>query len=217
MKGIFASLFVFLAVMGNLQSQTVCCPYVGKITIAPANPTTTDSILIITTTTTPGLGHQLYYNYYLQNDTIYLNGCFFDGMPAQPKLYIDTTVIGPLTSGTYFISYVAKISYSPIECIVEDSKSMSTLFEVTSVTKIEDVNEIQFKIYPNPVKDFVLVEQNNLYTDFKIELINSVGQLCLSSTYTEKANIDISKMRKGFYTIIITTEKNRFFYKLIKD
>jgi hypothetical protein len=59
MKNLATTLLICLLTVAHSYSQTDCCPDINSITIIPANPTTTDTIKIVTSTTTPNLGNEV--------------------------------------------------------------------------------------------------------------------------------------------------------------
>ncbi len=215
MKVLLSIFIIYFLSVYPMFSQ-VCCPYVLPITVVPSNPTTNDTIKIIVTTSTPGLGHLIEYNYFIHADTIDVTGCFYNGDPTQPVLYIDTINIGQLGAGTYFVRYTGKMTSSLTTCIVEDSNTVSTTLEVTSVNDINQINSKEFNIYPNPVLNHLIVETDEGTSEFQVELINSLGQLCFINSYTTNASIDLSDLRSGFYTLAIITDKNKVIRKIVK-
>ena len=214
MKSLYLLLFINFLIICKVHAQ--CCPYVISVDVYPANPTTNDNIQIITTTSTPGLGHLISYNYNIQNDTIYLTGCFFNGMPTQPKLYIDTTVIGPLSEGTYTINYTGQITSSTTTCIVEDSNSMTTTFEVTSINNVEGLNGNFIKIFPNPVTNNLKIELTDNHNNFDVELINSIGQKVYEGSFLNNVDINTSEFKKGDYIIIISNKRKKYYKSFVK-
>src|SRR5688500_11569045 len=96
-------LLLFTASANYLKAKTACCPYLGPIKIIPENPSTADSIKIVTQTTTPNLGTRIFYNSIKQADTLKLTGCFFNDSATSPQTFYDTTLIGTLKEGPYFV------------------------------------------------------------------------------------------------------------------
>ena len=139
-KNVFAITLFCLLTIGHLYSQTGCCPYISSITITPTSPTTNDTIKIVTSTTTPSFGSKISYTYTQQSDTFDLVGCFWEGMATQPRTFLDTTNIGLLTAGTYLVNYIAYSSISSTSCSVIDTNSMTTSFQVTATSGLENLN-----------------------------------------------------------------------------
>ncbi len=69
-----------------------------------------------------------------------------------------------------------------------------------------------FSIHPNPVKDILNVEINNIVLE-KYKIHNTLGQQVLSGTLTNK-RINVSGLKKGMYFIRF---KNNKAYKFIKE
>lgn len=75
----------------------------------------------------------------------------------------------------------------------------------TSVNEIEKNSLV--KLFPNPARDFIVVESNNIYAG-KLELYNIKGQIILSERFTKPHDrISISNYPKGIYFYQIKTEK----------
>src|SRR5687768_6096729 len=121
----FLLIFLFTSSLNYLYAQTGCCPYIGPIKIIPENPSTADSIKIVTRTTTPNLSWKIFYNFTQKADTFKLINCFYDSHATSTSTFYDTTEIGLLNEGTYFVHYTGKISLSAEFCSGYDSNSVS--------------------------------------------------------------------------------------------
>ena len=211
-----ALLTLFICILYNtlIYSNSGCCPYINGISIIPTNPTTSDSIKIVTITTTPNLGNQISYNSSIQSNTIFLVGCFYSGLLTQPEQYYDTTEIGLLTPGTYTINYFAIQSSSDVNCILSDSNSMITTFVVSPANSIEEINN-NFKIFPNPTTGYLNIANDNLSSEYKLEIANSFGKLCYNETHFGNTTIDLFKFTKGVYIIFISKGEEKYHKKIV--
>jgi hypothetical protein len=82
---------------------------------------------------------------------------------------------------------------------------------------ITDLNESDFKIKPNPAKNFILLKSHYLNgKNFKIYSIS--GSLIYNGKFTEnRTQIDISDLKTGSYLLMIETEKGTITKKFIKN
>ena len=67
---------------------------------------------------------------------------------------------------------------------------------------INELSNLNFKIYPNPAKDFISIEY---LENYDYQLVNSLGQVILLGK-NEKSNIDITSISTGIYFLKITNE-----------
>lgn len=72
------------------------------------------------------------------------------------------------------------------------------------------------KIYPNPAKEYVIIELVNLFE--QIEIINSLGQIVYKKTITGSIiNVDVHNYAAGIYVIKITNKEGVFMKKFVKE
>ncbi|MGC6432192.1 MAG: Ig-like domain-containing protein [Jejuia sp.] len=75
-----------------------------------------------------------------------------------------------------------------------------------------------FKLFPNPAKDFVIVENNSLYSILKAEIYNINGALVQTNTINHKSQkISTQQLNSGFYIIHFKSNKAVVSKKLIID
>lgn len=71
-------------------------------------------------------------------------------------------------------------------------------------TEIEELTNTSFSIYPNPVNNFLNVENKSIYPETIIELYNSIGQrLELYTLNNTSSVIDLENFPKGIYFLQI--------------
>ena len=86
-------------------------------------------------------------------------------------------------------------SYSFI--VTEAGNYVANLFNTQN---IDDIQNNDFMIYPNPANNVVVIESSN--TISKLEIYTTLGQLAaVISNYTNKQEIDVSTLSKGVYII----------------
>lgn len=224
MKRLFFILMIILASTGVSITQTPCCPYIDSIVVIPASPTDQDVIQIVTRSTTPALGHQIYYMHHQVNDTIFLDGCFYSGMLTAIQTYLDTTVIGPLPAGTYHIHYIGKITGDISRCEVVQFQTMAASFVVTSTTVGTADASLQsgsITVYPNPTSGIVnilfepVVHENLHWKIYDIE-----GRCLAEGSHSgeiAEAFADFSFLSPGVYLLRITSSANTETIRIIRE
>lgn len=86
------------------------------------------------------------------------------------------------------------------------------------VTVEENIFSNHFYISPNPVNEYILIN-SSLKTPFNIEVYTALGQLLYTEQNINNNNfqIDVSYYTSGFHFIKITSPKNQFMYKFLKQ
>jgi hypothetical protein len=78
-------------------------------------------------------------------------------------------------------------------------------------------NESSVSIYPNPVKDELIIEITNNTNSFDYEIINSMGQVVKKGLISTKAIIQTSKFTPGVYLIKLENGEKFEFRKIVKE
>lgn len=86
------------------------------------------------------------------------------------------------------------------------------LYEFVTSVEEENALEKEFKIFPNPVKDWVSLKSNSEFENIKLYTID--GQLLNSWSYIEKINL--SNYQKGIYIIEVQIGEYLLTKKLVK-
>lgn len=89
-----------------------------------------------------------------------------------------------------------------------------------SIGILENLQALDFSVYPNPANDFVNIRFNENNTDISIELINALGQTVYSEaiedTYMgESVELNISSLKTGIYIVKVATEGKLTSQKLV--
>lgn len=80
-------------------------------------------------------------------------------------------------------------------------------FEYSSIVSIENIDkQIRLRIFPNPVTDFLIVE-NNTFTS--VQILNQIGQIVLEVSLNESNRIDISELPNGIYWVKIDQQYHK--------
>jgi hypothetical protein len=214
MKNAILLLFSLL-LLQNVHSQTGCCPYLQKTKTIPAFPTINDSVKIIIDAVTPGLGGKIGTNYSFASDTINVEGCYYDGIAAQPLEIIDTINIGILPLGTYIINFTGYLSNRIDSCVRIDGKSISDTFKVSEISNIIDAERNYFavNISPNPVIEKLRISTNQM--NYEVEIYDLSGRIFAKNVSNEQ--IDVSNLPIGIYFLRFRNEKVNVIKKFVKE
>lgn len=92
----------------------------------------------------------------------------------------------------------------------------TTTFSTEMITFINQNLPENIRIYPNPAKDILLI--NNLNTKTLINIYSITGQKIFDFYNTSKqAEISIGKLERGIYIIKLTNIYGNFFEKIVKE
>ncbi len=80
---------------------------------------------------------------------------------------------------------------------------------------INDLRELSFKIYPNPSRDFIIIERD-IVDNAQLILRDFSGKELLSTTLTEKnTRLDIERFSSGIYLVEIISEAGNVTKKIV--
>lgn len=84
----------------------------------------------------------------------------------------------------------------------------------TSIVNVQEINNADFLVYPNPAADVLNIQLQNESIDATASLIDATGRVVLSQTLNAKLNsIDITSLNQGLYIVrvnnagAVTSEK----------
>ena len=124
-------------------------------------------------------------------------------------------IVSPTVTTSY--SYTGVSSY-PMMTKTCTAIGTMTLVVVTCANGvgIKDLTRLDFKIYPNPIKDILYLEFEQ--SAIKLEITNSLGQTVYSSKepVTDR-EIDLSYLNRGMYFVKVQNTESQKTIKLIKD
>ncbi len=88
----------------------------------------------------------------------------------------------------------------------------------TSINEIQE-NDNAFKVYPNPVKNQLTIENSNSLIINQIELYSINGELvqALKNVTSKQNTINLESANSGIYILKIQTPKQNYFRKIVKD
>lgn len=169
------------------------------IQIIPPNPTINDSVIVVIYTCEFDIN-----SFSVKDDTITIITSTNSLICGPCVLIYDTIKIGKFSSGTKYIKYLLVDD----EIFTEDSilYSRTLEFNVSDISGISTNPEYnQWKIYPNPARNVILVESNN--PDFNIENIGLIisdlqGKILQEELILNRIEtIDISNLQKGIHIL----------------
>jgi hypothetical protein len=209
MKNVITLTLFIILTIGQVYSQNVCCPYIGDITIIPTNPTTNDSVKIVTKTITPNRGSKMSYSYAQQLDTYFdLVGYFWQGVIPGTKTFFDTTNVGVLKAGTYYINYTAYSSISVTTRLVNDTNSAKKVFMVSTPIGLENLNGGDISIYPNPFSRQTIIQTETSFHNATLIVSNLLGEVVVQIENINGGEIFFNRdnLANGLYCIQLTQD-----------
>lgn len=132
--------------------------------------------------------------------------------------YDSDTATLPLASGSYFTTpvldetttYFLEETYQDDTLLCVSPRRSVTVFVIdTTANALSEIRKNpDFKIYPNPTNDFLMVETNGL-TISRVDIFDTYGRLVWRREYPSE-NINVSTLSNGTYYIRIESTDNKF-------
>ncbi|MCG9793799.1 endonuclease [Flavobacterium algicola] len=119
-----------------------------------------------------------------------------------------TTIPGIDVSGNVIISFTDNSTTS--NRVIFDDLGWSCYTEDLGTN---DLEKNTFSIYPNPVDDYLYIENSN--NPFSVSIFNSLGQTVKKRTSTDGSTMVVSDLNKGIYFVKITEGKKSVTKKII--
>ena len=119
---------------------------------------------------------------------------------------------------------VLNMTYSSLSITGSTTPSVSAVVTGNSKTIIVGLNEhikalSSVQLYPNPVKDFIFIESNELKGEVLVEIMDSNGGLVLSTkrflNATTSESVSLRGLANGFYFAKIQSGTNQILKKFI--
>lgn len=86
-------------------------------------------------------------------------------------------------------------------------------FHADTTSSINDLNNANVKIFPNPASDYITVSSD--YDNFDVEISDVTGRIILSKHVDNNSRIDISNIPAGIYNVSIISDKQKSTSKII--
>jgi len=97
--------------------------------------------------------------------------------------------------------------------------SFETQFS-TTITSVDQIdNKSEFEVYPNPVKDILIIKSSITSEKYMYQVFNSNGAVVLTNSVfgqNSSEEIDLSKLSNGVYLFVIRTNTNIYTKKIVK-
>ena len=77
---------------------------------------------------------------------------------------------------------------------------------------VEDFSELLISVYPNPVKDLLVIEMPNKLD--KVEIYNLLGQIVKTA---HSKSLDLSSFSKGMYLVKVYAGNKQNTFKVLKE
>ena len=194
--------------------------------VRPSSPTTTDTIRIITHTTTSSAGEKLSASFSAFGEDLILEKCFSLGVNTAIENYMDTLLIYPseLPNGNYIIRFYVHATYSQQDCLPIMTAIDSLSFSIGFLNTLEeDLSNTEVVVFPNPSQHTnTLVFKNPASTKTRIDLYDIQGRL-IQPVYQGiisegmEIEVDISWLSSGMYLYRVTDNAMQRALKFIKE
>ncbi len=126
---------------------------------------------------------------------------------------LKTFTFTPSTSGVYYFGFR---NYTPLNAVGTHAIIVDN-FTVDQTLSNNSFVESQFKVYPNPVKDILSVE-NDLNTVSKLTISDINGRVVkVVEIESDKVNVNISELQRGVYIAQFVSDQGSFTKKIIKE
>jgi len=144
---------------------------------------------------------------------------FFE-LPVQIKFtngVKDTTMVFDNTTNNQSFSF--HLNFRPTSLFFDPEYELIAVLDTNIITfNVDDAKVNPFSISPNPVTDFLSINNNNLFVKgIEVYDINGRKQkvIAVNESFRHKS-IDLTDLKAGTYIIKITTQDNNFMKKIVK-
>jgi len=161
-----------------------------------------------------------------------------DFMPDTITTFANPTVGGTISGGgicTFNQSCTVKATANPgyvftnwtetdTVASTDTSYSFNVIVNRTLVANfasIQGIDSYSFNnsvyIYPNPAKENLTIETNNINTEQRLEIVNLIGQTVYTNIINKKATINTSAFANGVYILKLSSDKETVVRKFVKE
>ncbi|MEA1874698.1 MAG: T9SS type A sorting domain-containing protein [Bacteroidota bacterium] len=85
----------------------------------------------------------------------------------------------------------------------------------TSNAQVQYIRMNQLEIFPNPASDFVRI--NFDAQAGRLKIFNQQAQLCIDKTYNAGAELDLSDLTSGLYTVRVNADGKFYWGQFVKE
>lgn len=128
------------------------------------------------------------------------NNTPFIGIASYEDNYVSSLIGGPTSPTLQIAPPIGYVDSIPYEGLVYHFSNC--FLEVDHIK-----NENRISVFPNPSKDILHINLNDIYSKISIEIIDLEGRIVSNKTFYSKQNIELnnSDLSTGVYIICITT------------
>lgn len=109
-------------------------------------------------------------------------------------------------------SYTVSVSGSTKSLVITNSKNSKASYSNIQNLSLNDIKNVTFKVYHNPVIDLIEIESSEKINNIKIYTVNGM----LVKDVNGKSSIQVKDLSKGVYIINISSERGFHSQKFIK-
>ena len=139
------------------------------------------------------------------------------GTPAGYNLYIDGELVEENYTELTYVTTLNDGNYhnTKVVALYENEKtSVPVVKEIISTVDVTEVEENELNIFPNPVKDAVKIQGNNINS---VNVYNSVGVLVERiEAGSNEVEINMNDYNTGIYFVQVNTENGTATRKVVK-
>ena len=139
------------------------------------------------------------------------------GTPAGYNLYIDGELVEENYTELTYVTTLNDGNYhnTKVVALYENEKtSVPVVKEIISTVDVTEVEENELNIFPNPVKDAVKIQGNNINS---VNVYNSVGVLVERiEAGSNEVEINMNDYNTGIYFVQVNTENGTTTRKVVK-
>jgi hypothetical protein len=202
MKKIFIPvLFLSVASFGQVFES------IDALEFLPANPSSLDTVYVVTHVTTIDTGVYLGAQVIELGDHFRIESCYFNGSPTgYTDNYYDTLSLGINDMGLHEILYVVYQSEHDMSCSLHlDSVLIQDSFSIL-VSSVEETSPESLILYPNPVTNGVVyIQATGTSEQLTFKLYNVQGEVVLEGFPNQNGAINVSDYH-GIYFLGIYEE-----------
>lgn len=207
------SIFLLVLLAGCL-SIPAKSQWIQSLTITPANPTTTDTIIILAECTFPSGGCSEYTQTLSVNGTdIFASALHCLGPLSFICPYTDTIQLNPLPAGVYTFHFQLDAGSGNVPCTpgIIPGPNDSLIFIVSPAVGFDEfISQDEIYVYPNPVHDnFQLKGAEKFKYPLFVQIYSSEGKLFNSANvHHPEKTIEVKNLPSALYQVRITDQLN---------
>ena len=207
----------------TLTAGVVSAQSLNQITIIPANPTETDTILVISDFSYQGnCAFGMVYIYTtLVDSTILIMPTYCGYWDTTQCNSIDTFKVGPFPAGPYIINIEyhqgSVCPYSGFDATIYQFDTAIVISTFSTIAFPLNNDDVPVKLYPNPAIDQITVEIIDDLIGSSFTLSDMVGRTVLSGQInSEQTIINTVELATGVYILLLHHPEQRAI-KVIKE